>query len=73
MSIKITTGTQRQALQSVMRCIRDRKAVPKGEADFVLAQLEALDDRLRRFQETEYARERQREARDAAEVMGGGD
>lgn len=72
MITKTSTGLQRQAVQSALRCVRERKAVPKGECAFVEEHLKAVDARLARAQEAENARERQREARDAEEIMGGG-
>jgi uncharacterized coiled-coil protein SlyX len=71
MTIKSTTSTQLTAVDTLKRVIAERRLPSKSETEWFIAQLDALSARLKKAQEAEYARERQREARDAAEVMGG--
>jgi hypothetical protein len=73
MSIKSTTSTQITAVETLKRVVFERRLPSKSETEWFIAQLDAIAARLSKAQESENARERQREALDAAEVMGGGE
>lgn len=71
MSIKSTTSTQLTAVETLKLVIAERRLPSKSETEWFTAQLDAIRARLAKAQDAENARERQREARDCADVMGG--
>jgi hypothetical protein len=70
---RIDSRSQLQTLETLRRVIAERRLPSKSEAEYLLANIRALHERVERSQAREVERERARQVVDFDDVMGGSD
>jgi hypothetical protein len=70
---RIDSRSQLQTLGTLRRVIAERRLPSKSEAEYLLANIAALHERVERSAAREAERERARQVADFDEVMGGGE
>lgn len=70
MSIKTNDSTQLSAVQTLRTAIRERRLPAKSDAEWLIAQLDAIEARLLRSADATAKRERERQVRDFDGIMG---